>query len=84
MKKNIELLKKGVNKMKLNNNVYNILKWVALLFLPAFSALYVGLAGVWGWSYADEVAQTLDYVGAFLGVILGISTLSYNKTMKRY
>lgn len=69
--------------MKLNDKVYNVMKWIALLFLPAFGALYINLAGVWNLPFATEISETLDYVGTFLGVILGISTLSYNKTKVR-
>lgn len=69
--------------MKLPNNVYDALKWIAILFLPALASLYVGLAGVWGWPYADQISQTSNYVEIFFGVVLGISTLSYNKTESR-
>lgn len=69
--------------MKLNNKVYNVLKWVSLLFLPALGALYVNLAEVWGLPFATEFSETMDYIGTFFGVILGISTLSYNKTKRR-
>ena len=40
--------------MKLNNKVYDILKWVVMIVLPAISAFYVALASVWGWPYAEE------------------------------
>lgn len=68
--------------MKLNDKVYNVLKWIALLFLPALGALYANIAGVWGLPYANQFAATMDYIGTFLGVVLGISTLSYNKTKR--
>ena len=34
--------------MKLSNKMYDVLKWVVIIVLPAISALYSGLAGVWG------------------------------------
>ena len=37
--------------MKLSDKVYDILKWVALICIPALTAAYVGLAAVWGWPY---------------------------------
>lgn len=66
--------------MKLNNKVYDVLKWIVILLMPAIGALYAGLSEVWGWPMAAEVTATLDYVGVFLGVVLGVSTAQYNKS----
>ena len=66
-------------KLQFNDKVYNILKWLCLIALPALSVLYSGLAGVWGWPYAQEVATTINAVVAFVGAFIGISTASYNK-----
>ena len=38
--------------MKLNNKVYDVLKWIALILLPALGTLYFALAGIWGFLYA--------------------------------
>lgn len=65
--------------MKLNDNVYNILKWVALIALPAFGALYTALAATWGLSYSEEVTGTILAIETFLGALIGISTAAYNK-----
>ena len=48
--------------MKLNNKVYDILKWIVMIVLPALSAFYVALAPVWGWPYAEQVAMTISAV----------------------
>lgn len=66
--------------MLFSNKVYDTLKWVAQYFLPAIGALYFALAGVWGFPYGEEVVGTITAIDAFLGVILGISTVSYNKS----
>lgn len=58
---------------------YTFLKWVTLVVIPAFTTAYVGLAAVWKWPYADEVAKTSAVVCALLGALLGISTAQYNK-----
>ena len=58
---------------------YTFLKWLTLVVLPAIATAYVGLAAVWGWPFADDVAKTSAVVCAFLGTILGISTAQYNK-----
>lgn len=65
--------------MKLNNNVYNILKWVVMIVMPALATLYATLSGVWGWPMTEEVTTTINAVTVFLGVLLGISTANYNK-----
>ncbi len=41
-------------KLQFNDKVYDILKWLCLIALPALSVLYSALAGVWGWPYAQE------------------------------
>ena len=65
--------------MKLSNSCYDILKWVTMIVLPALATAYVGLASIWGWPYADEVAKTTAVVCTLLGALLGISTAQYNK-----
>lgn len=68
--------------MKLSNKAYDILKWVALLFLPAVGTLYFTLAGIWNLPYGEQVVGTISAFDVFLGAILGISTVQYNKTNK--
>lgn len=65
--------------MKLKDSVYDILKWIALICLPALGVAYSALAGVWGWPYADEIARTVNAICVLLGALLGISTAEYNK-----
>ena len=69
--------------MKLNDKVYDILKWVAMIVIPALATAYVGLAGIWGWPFANEVAKTAAVVDTLLGALLGISTAQYNKEVNR-
>lgn len=65
--------------MKMTNKVYDILKWIAMYFLPALGTLYFALAGIWGFPYGEEIVGTLTAVDTFLGVLLGISKAQYNK-----
>ena len=48
--------------MVLSNKIYDVLKWVTMIVLPALATAYVGLASIWGWPYADEVAKTTAVV----------------------
>lgn len=66
-------------KFELNNKVYDVLKWLALIALPALAVLYSGLSGVWGWPYAQEVSTTINAVIAFIGTLIGVSTAAYNR-----
>ena len=68
--------------MKLPNKVYDILKWITLVVIPALATLYVALAAVWGVPYADAVAKTSVAVCTFLGALLGVSTAEYRETKK--
>ena len=63
----------------MSNKVYNVLKWIAMLLLPALGTLYFALAGIWGLPYGEQIVGTITAVDTFLGVILGISTAQYNK-----
>lgn len=65
--------------MKLNNKSYDILKWIAMYFLPALGTLYFALASILGLPYGEQVVGTVTAIDTFLGAILGISTSQYNK-----
>ena len=65
--------------MKLSNKLYDALKWIALIFLPAVAVLYGALAPVWGWAYPDEIVYTITAVDTFLGALLEISNMNYKK-----
>lgn len=68
--------------MQLNDKVYNILKWVVILFLPGLATFYSLLAETWGLPYASEVPTTITGLATFLGGCLCVSTVSYNKAKK--
>lgn len=65
--------------MKLNDKLYDILKWVTIIVIPALTTAYVALAAVWGWPYPEEIAKSSAAVCTLLGALLGISTAQYNK-----
>ena len=65
--------------MKISNKLYDILKWLVIIVLPAVATLYTALAAVWAWPYAEEVKTTILAVDTFLGAVLCISSATYNK-----
>ena len=65
--------------MKMSNKVYDVLKWIALVVLPALAILYGSLAGIWNLPYAEQIPDTITAVDLFLGVLLGVSSATYKK-----
>ena len=65
--------------MIFSDKVYDVLKWVAQIALPAIGALYFALSQIWGLPYGEQVVGTITVVDCFLGALLGISTMIYNK-----
>ena len=65
--------------MKIPDKLYDILKWVVIIVLPAIATLYAALSAVWAWPYSDQVVTTITAVDAFFGAVLCISTATYNK-----
>ena len=64
----------------LNNKLFDILKWISIVALPALSTFIVVLGKIWNWGdIAPMVAQTITAVAVLLGALLGISTIQYNK-----
>ena len=66
----------------MSNKLYDILKWIAMIALPAIGTLYFALAGIWNFPYAEQVVGTITAVDTFIGVLLGISSASYNKEIE--
>lgn len=64
----------------INDKLYDILKWVSIVALPAISTFIVVIGKIWNWGdIAPMVAQTVTAVAVLLGALLGISTIQYNK-----
>lgn len=63
----------------MSNKIYDILKYIALIVLPALGTLYFALAGIWGLPYGEQVVGTITSVDTCLGALLGLSAYKYNK-----
>ena len=63
----------------MNNKTYDVLKWIAQYLLPALATLYFAIAQIWGLPYGEEIVGTITAIDAFLGAVLGISSINYNK-----
>ena len=65
--------------MQMSSKVYDVLKYIAQIALPALGAFYFAIAQIWGLPYGEQIVGTLAAIDTLLGVLLGISTYQYNK-----
>lgn len=65
--------------MILPDKVYNVLKWVCMILLPALATLWFALGKIWGFPYLAEIEATIIAIDTFLGAVLGISAINYSK-----
>ena len=75
---------KDDSKSYFSSGLYDSLKFLAQIVLPALGTLYFALAGIWGLPSATQVIGSITAVDAFLGVVLGISSSSYEKSGAKY
>ena len=62
----------------MSNKIYNVLKWLALIALPALSTLVFALSNIWNFD-ATPVIGSIAAVETFIGSLIGVSTYQYNK-----
>lgn len=65
--------------MKMPDKLYDVLKWICLIALPALAVLYFTLAKIWGLPYGAEITATINAVALFIGALIGVSQISINK-----
>lgn len=65
----------------MNSKIYDIMKFVAQIVLPAIATLYAALAGIWGLPYGDQIVGTIVAIDTFLGALLMIDNASYKKNI---
>ena len=65
------------------NKLYDILKWVAIIALPAIGVCIEGIFNVWGIPYGHEIEETLKYLSVCLGALLGVSNILYKKNLEK-
>lgn len=67
-------------RMFFTNRLYDKLKFIALIFLPALATLYVALDGFWHFGYSTQIVGTITALDTFLGLVLRVSTTQYYKS----
>ena len=63
--------------MKMSNKTYDLLKWVALIALPAVVTFVAAVGEIWGLPYTTQIAATIAAVDALLGACLQVSSSNY-------
>ena len=64
--------------LSFSSKLYNVLKSIAQVWLPALGTLYFALSGIWGFHDATQVVGSITALDTFLGVVLAISTAGYS------
>ena len=64
--------------MIINSKVYDVMKYITMVVLPALTTLWLAVGSIWGLPYVEPIGATLSAITVFLGAILGISTSLYN------
>lgn len=65
-----------------SDKVFNVLKWLAMVALPALAIFVKGFFPIWGIPYGDQISDSIVIFNALLGSLLGISTIGYNQSLK--
>lgn len=63
--------------MKISNKTYDILKWVALVVIPASATLVLTVGKIWGLPYYDNIGATISAIGLFIAAIIGVSSKDF-------
>ena len=66
----------------MKNEVYDFLKKIALVVLPALATLVITIFKIWNIPYGEQIGATITAVDTALGIILGISNYNYNRNNK--
>ena len=82
LRKEVKIYNKEIKAMKLNGKWYEILKWLAVIFLPALSVFVSQLFPIWGIPYGSQISDTIAVINTFIGAIICVSTINYNKSQK--
>ena len=65
----------------LSNKVYDTLKSLDLVWLPALTTFYVTLDSIFGWGYGDVVAKVSAALCTLIGSLLGLSSSTYYRNL---
>lgn len=64
----------------MTNRLYDILKWISVIVVPALVLLINTLGQIWGWQHTTEISATVSAIGVFIGAVIQISSNKYKKS----
>lgn len=67
--------------MRISNKLYDKLKWICTIFMPALTTLWLTIASIWNIPYGEPIGATMGGVTVFIGALIGVSTMQYRKDM---
>lgn len=66
--------------MKLPDKTYDVLKYLAIICLPALEKFIPSVFNTWGIPYGEPIAKTINDIAILIGALICVSVISYNKT----
>ena len=64
--------------MKLPDKIYDKLKWIIVIVMPAAATLIIGYGEIFGWQYAEVIAKCIVLAQTFLGTVFAVSAVKYH------
>ena len=64
--------------MIFSNKLYDVLKWLCIVAFPSLATLYAVVAKIWSLPFETEIPATITAVAAFIGALLGVSSIQYH------
>ncbi|WP_298048785.1 phage holin [uncultured Bifidobacterium sp.] len=65
----------------LPDRVYGVLKWLALIALPAVAVFVQVVGPSWGLPHVDQIVTTIDAIGVLIGTLIGVSEIKAKLTL---
>ena len=65
-----------------SDKIYNVLKYIAMIVLPALALFVQTFFSIWGLPYGDQISATIIAINALLGALIGVSTIGYKRAQK--
>lgn len=65
--------------MKMSSKLYDTLKWVCLIVLPAAAYGYGELAAIWTLPLGEQIPKTINLIATIMGIVLGFSNAKFKK-----
>lgn len=65
-----------------NEKIYNILKYLVLIGLPAINTLWLSISQIWSLPLGEPISLTITAITVCLGTLIGVGSYRYNKALE--